>query len=1185
MKDKKYLKKVLFLTAFIIIVRSISAEIVDINRPTVLKSMSTGNIDVDLDQNYLQQDLVTPGRITFKNSGGQIYSIVDPIPVEPKLSIQANKFQNINLEQIDFYIYTNYTDRIKKWEIIIYDQKDIHTLDPIGVLSGSEIALNKPISFLLPKKDLKEGDRVYYTLKAYDQEGRFDQTDIYEIKLTSPINASPKQDVSNVIYGHDGTVIRNIPLSGSRVRVYGKDLRGVKNLSIDNQTINIDSKGDFAYEYYTEDLGDTSFPIMITDDEGEKYSYDMDIHLPKSYSFGVGIADLFVGKNYVSGSDAILQDNYKYDENVFSSGRLAFYYKKVWDDYRLTSQADTWEQETKYLFKGFSKRRPRDLFEKLDRDDIEFNLGDESSYYRDTDTSGKFYVKLEKKKSSILWGSFDTGYTANYYADYNRSLYGFQGLYNSEDSTRFGETKTKANVFVSEPETLFTSDEFRGTGGSVYFLSFQDIVVGSAKVKVQVKDGRTGRILREIVLQDGKDYDVNELQGRIILKNPLPTIISTTEGGIIKDEPYYGDNVNLVVDYEFYSNDTDFGKATYGIRGKSWVTDNVAIGGTLVSESRGDSIEDYELQGVDVTLRKTENTFMRVEYANSKGTQALVNNFSYNGGYNAYLKRDDYENIIGDPKKYLNSISGDAYSITGELAFKDFSDFFDERDIGTFWYNRKDAGFSSAGFSDSSEHDDYGFTTEFQINDIWDIGFGANKFKESGQSYYGMESTSLEEDRANMTLGYQYSEKLKLSGELEYQKNKGDGFENDDDNISEEALLAGVKAEYEFQPNKTVYAMAQTPILKDDYEANNLYTLGTDLKLTEKFRLNAEGSTGNRGNGVEVLGNYDFTPDHSLYMGYALDNNTSDDSNFGQEQTFTVGQKFMYDQKTTMYHENQFLKDNIGKGILQAYGIDFDYSDDMTVGALVQHGDIDTLVGDLARTSVSVYSRYYVRDFMIRNKLEYGKDRGAEMSADRWATINRGKYVIDDEYTLFGELNYLYRDAKEEKDDRSVEAGAGLGYRPIWNDKLNLIGKYEYVQNLGINNQFNTTNDVKAHIVSLEAIYELTQRLDIGGKYAFRTEEQRAGRGEGDWYNSKLDLYALRLNYEVLKSWYAFGEYHMLRDIEEDSYEHGAITGIYKEVQENLKVGVGYNFTEFDDDLSDLDYNAKGWFINIIGKF
>ncbi|MEG1978990.1 MAG: hypothetical protein RRZ91_09275, partial [Cetobacterium sp.] len=204
MKDKKYLKKVLFLTAFIIIVRSISAEIVDINRPTVLKSMSTGNIDVDLDQNYLQQDLVTPGRITFKNSGGQIYSIVDPIPVEPKLSIQANKFQNINLEQIDFYIYTNYTDRIKKWEIIIYDQKDIHTLDPIGVLSGSEIALNKPISFLLPKKDLKEGDRVYYTLKAYDKEGRFDQTDIYEIKLTSPINASPKQDVSNVIYGHDG---------------------------------------------------------------------------------------------------------------------------------------------------------------------------------------------------------------------------------------------------------------------------------------------------------------------------------------------------------------------------------------------------------------------------------------------------------------------------------------------------------------------------------------------------------------------------------------------------------------------------------------------------------------------------------------------------------------------------------------------------------------------------------------------------------------------------------------------------------------------------------------------------------------------------------------------------------------------------------------------------------------------
>ena len=1184
MRNKKYLKKILFLSAFLIVTRNTYTNEKSENQ-TILKQITTDNqLQVNLDAPYEEQNLLTPGRIILKNNGGYIYSIVDPIPTDPKLSIEANKKQNMETEVIEFYVYSNYQETIKKWELLVYEEEDIHKLDPIGKIEGAELLLNKPIIFNFNKSNIKEGDKYYYTLKVYDKNGRFDQTDIYPVEFTTPINATKNVDLANKVYGDDDAVIRNIQLKGSKVRVYGKDLQGVQKLSINNNQINLDSKGDFAYEYYTDMIGDLNLPVLMTDEDGNNYEYPMFVDLPKSYDFAVGIADIFVGRNYVSGSDAILQDNYKYDDNVFSSGRLAFYYKKVWDDYRLTAQADTWEQETKYLFKGFSKRRPRDLFEKLERDDIEFNLGDESTYYRDTDTAGKFYVKLEKQKSSILWGSFNTGFTGNYYADYDRSLYGLQGLYNSNESTKFGDTRTQANVFISEPETLFTRDEFRGTGGSVYFLSFQDIVTGSAKVKIQVTDGRTGRILREIVLQDGRDYDVNELQGRIILKNPLPTIIATTDGGIIKDEPYYGDNVNLVVDYEFYSNDTDFAKTTYGIRGKSWVTDYVAIGGTLVSEARGDELQDYELQGVDVTLRKTDNTFMRVEYAHSKGTQALVNNFSFNGGYDSFLDRDKYEEIITNPMKYFNSISGDAYSISGEIAFRDFSDKFDNRDSGTFWYNRKDKGFSSAGFSNSSEHDDYGFTSKFQLNDKWDIGFGANKFKENDSDLYTGNPISLEEDRINGTIGYQYTEKLKLSAELEYLKNKESGIENLG-NPNEEALLAGIRADYEFQPNRTIYGIVQTAIWDENYGANNIYTLGTDLRVTDKFRLNAEGSTGNKGNGVEVLGTYDFTPEHSLYMGYALDDNNDFGSNYGQEHTFTVGQKFLYDEKTSMYHENQFLKDNVGKGILQSYGVDYTYSEDMTVGALIQDGDLDTYDGNLSRTSVSVYSRYYKRDFMIRNKLEFGKDRGAGMSADRWATINRGKLILNDEYTLFGELNYLYRDAKEEKDDRSVEAGLGLGYRPIWNDRFNLIGKYEYVQNIGINNQFNATNDTKAHIISLEGIYELTQRLDIGGKYAFRTEELRAGRGEGDWFNSKLDLYAVRLNYEVVKSWYAFGEYHLLRDIEDDSYEHGAILGVYKEVQQNLKVGVGYNFTKFDDDLSDLDYNAKGWFINIIGKF
>ncbi|WP_047394681.1 hypothetical protein [Cetobacterium sp. ZOR0034] len=1186
MRYQKHLEKTLFLFAIMTVIQNTYTQENKIENIIVLDQISTDeSLNFDLESQYEEQELITPGRMVLKNNGGYIYSIIDPIPVDSKLSIKANHKQDIELGKIDFFIYTNYEEEIKRWEILIYEEDDLYRLDPIGKIEGTEIKLNEPILFSYKKETIKEGERYFYTLKVFDEGERFNQTEIQEIQFVKAIDSNKNIDVANSIYGKDNTAIKNIHLKGSKVRVYGKDIQGVKEISVNNQVVNLDSKGDFLFEYYTKNTGEATIPVLLSDNKENQYIYDMQIYLPNNYTFAVGMADLFVGQNYVSGSDTILQDSYKYDENIFSSGRLAFYYKKVWDDYRLTAQADTWEQETKYIFKDFSKRRPRDLFEKLERDDIEFNLGDESTYYSDTDSTGKFYIKLEKQQSSLLWGSYNTGFTGNYYTDYNRSLYGAQGIYNSLDSTKFGDSRTIGNIFVSEPETLYTRDEFRGTGGSVYYLSFQDIVTGSAKVKVQVTDGRTGRVLREIVLEEGRDYSMNDLQGRIILKNPLPTIASSTENGIIKDLPYSGDSINLVVEYEFYSSNTDFAKSTYGLRGKTWITDNLAIGGTLVSETRGDEIQDYELEGVDLTLRKTDNTFIRFEYAHSKGTQTLINNFSYNGGYDSFLDREKYEEIISNPTKYFNNISGDAYSISGEVALKDIDMRFDPRDGLTFWYHKKEAGFSSAGFSNSSNHDDYGFESSFQLTNKWVAGFGASKFKEKDTSYLTRSFIETEEDRASMITSYQYNEKLKLSTELEYIKNQEKDRTISGNDLIEKALLIGVRADYEFEPNKSVYGIAQTDIWSEGYGVNNLYTLGTKLRLTDKFRLNTEASTGNKGNGVEILGTYDFTENYSLYTGYALDNNNEFGSSSGKEHTLTLGQKYLYDSKTSMYHENQFLKDSIGTGFLQSYGIDYTYSQDITVGTLIQHGDIDTYSGNLSRTSLSIYSRYYVRDMMLRNKLEFGKDRGAGISADRWATINRGKWILNDEYTLFGEFNYLYRDAKENKDDRSIETGLGLGYRPVWNDKLNLIGKYEYVENIGINNQFNSTNDTKAHILSLEGIYELTQKLDIGGKYAFRTEEFRAGRGEGDWYNSKLDLYAVRLNYEVIKSWYAFAEYHLLRDIEEEAYEHGAILGVYKEVQQNLKVGAGYNFTKFDDDLSDLDYNAKGWFINIIGKF
>ena len=47
----------------------------------------------------------------------------------------------------------------------------------------------------------------------------------------------------------------------------------------------------------------------------------------------------------------------------------------------------------------------------------------------------------------------------------------------------------------------------------------------------------------------------------------------------------------------------------------------------------------------------------------------------------------------------------------------------------------------------------------------------------------------------------------------------------------------------------------------------------------------------------------------------------------------------------------------------------------------------------------------------------------------------------------------------------------------------------------------------------------------------------------------------------------------------------GWLTAGYYHINENVKLGLGYNFTDFSDDLTDMRYRSRGWFINLLGKF
>ena len=92
-------------------------------------------------------------------------------------------------------------------------------------------------------------------------------------------------------------------------------------------------------------------------------------------------------------------------------------------------------------------------------------------------------------------------------------------------------------------------------------------------------------------------------------------------------------------------------------------------------------------------------------------------------------------------------------------------------------------------------------------------------------------------------------------------------------------------------------------------------------------------------------------------------------------------------------------------------------------------------------------------------------------------------------------------------------------------------------------------------------------------------------RDSGPWIDFGPSLASIRARYHLTSELDGLAEYRWVADAESDSNRHGALLGIYKHLGDNFKIGVGYNFTDFDDRLRIDSYENHGWFLDFIGKY
>jgi hypothetical protein len=90
---------------------------------------------------------------------------------------------------------------------------------------------------------------------------------------------------------------------------------------------------------------------------------------------------------------------------------------------------------------------------------------------------------------------------------------------------------------------------------------------------------------------------------------------------------------------------------------------------------------------------------------------------------------------------------------------------------------------------------------------------------------------------------------------------------------------------------------------------------------------------------------------------------------------------------------------------------------------------------------------------------------------------------------------------------------------------------------------------------------------------------------DAKWQRSSAHLGIVRADLHIVRKWDLLLEGRVLHMPEADTTDFGALAAVYRHVGDNFKLGVGYNFGRFSDDLRDLTLDDQGVFLNAIGKF
>ncbi|HEX2214229.1 MAG TPA: hypothetical protein VHH12_12440, partial [Mycobacterium sp.] len=680
-----------------------------------------------------------------------------------------------------------------------------------------------------------------------------------------------------------------------------------------------------------------------------------------------------------------------------------------------------------------------------------------------------------------------------------------------------------------------------------------------------------------------------------------------------------GNPLFLVASYEYVPGLNEVESNVYGLRTSTWVNDHLRLG--LSGYRQGDDLDRQTVGGLDATLRLRPATYIDVEAARSDGMGSSLSTIDGGFGFNQSATAD---------------VRADARRVQGVFDLADWRD--GARGRGSVYWQERDAGFSGPGAltpgqaveqkgiafslpvasrtSVSLEADERDATVQrvraeeatlhHQLSERWAISIGARH--DDRHNDVPNESPTLsqngERTDAIVRIAFKPAQAATVSGAeastsellpqnaipttpLEVRSQVYDATRGD---VLSDAGAAAAARPASWQ----TYVFVQETIDRSgDREENDRGGIGLEKQVNDRFRLGAEVSDGSGGVGGMLTGDYRISDRGNVYLTHSVETERPDSSYRGRFGNTVLGTRVKVSDRVSIYDEARAARGVGPESLTNAFGVDLAPTDRWTYGLKMEAGTVsDPLAGDLERRAGALSAAYQVEWMKLTSNLEYRHEDGAAGVRNTWLGRNTLGYQVTDDWRLLGKFNFSASEASQGNfyDGDFVDAALGGARRPIDDDRWNLLFQYRYYHSLPSPGQVDRNDDLadyaqRSNVVSIDAIYDVSSWLSVGAKYGHRFGELRNSREGGDWFSSRADLVVLRGDVHFVREWDFTLELRQLEVHEAEDRRQGILVAVYRHIGNHLKLGVGYNFTDFSDDLTDLSYRSKGAFMNVMSTF